>query len=81
MSAVSALNLNLGLTNHMFQKTSDAKRQDSSVNEGLPLSWCKNNEQAAEKIGLPQWYCNLYKITLDNKMKMFQFDQDFLMLI
>lgn len=54
MSAISILKLDLELPNHAFQKTSDTKTQDSSVDKGLPLSRCRNNEQAAEKIGLPQ---------------------------
>lgn len=54
MSAISILKLDLELPNHAFQKTSDTKTQDSSVDKGLPLSRCRNNEQAADKIGLPQ---------------------------
>lgn len=75
---MSTLKLHLGITNHAFQKPSETKTQDSSVDKVLPLSQCKSTEQVSEKIGLHQLCCNLYKINLDNKMKMFQFDQDFL---
>lgn len=59
ISAVSTLKLDLALTSHTFQKTSDTKTQDWNVNEGLPYHDAKNNEQATEKIGLPEWCCNL----------------------
>lgn len=79
MSAISVLKLDLELTNHAFQKTSDTKTQDSSVDKGLPLSRCKNNEQAAEKIVCRSDVATFTKLTQTTKMKMFQFDQDFLM--
>lgn len=61
-----------------LSKTSETKTQDSSVDKVLPLSQCETTEQVSEKIGLHQLSCILYKINLGNKMKMFQFDQDFL---
>ena len=76
-SAMPNLKLYLGITNRAFQKTSKTKTQDSRADKVLPLSHCKSIEQVSEKIGLHQFCCNLHKINLGRKMKMFQFDQDF----